>query len=61
MAFGKPDMWGHVLAGMAQQVAGSMEEMGHGTMAANLDIIRKILAEDLSKAAAQNSVLSNKG
>ena len=36
MAFGKADVWGHVLAGMAQQVAGSMEEMGHGTAAAIL-------------------------
>jgi hypothetical protein len=38
-----------------------MEEMGHGTMAANLDVIRKVLVEDLNKAAAQSSVLSNKG
>jgi uncharacterized protein YidB (DUF937 family) len=61
MAFGKPDVWGHVLSGMAQQVAASMEEMGHGTTAENLATIRKILTEDLNKAAAQNSVLSNKG
>lgn len=61
MAFGKPDVWGHVLAGMAQQVAASMEEMGHGTTAANLDIIRKTLTEGLAKAAAQSSVLANKG
>ena len=60
MAFGKPDMWGHVLAGMAQQVAGSMAEMGHGTEAANLDLIRKVLTDDLNKAAAQSSVLKNK-
>jgi hypothetical protein len=60
MAFGKPDMWGHVLAGMAQQVAGSMAEMGHGTEAANLDMIRKVLTDDLNKAAAQSSVLKNK-
>ncbi len=61
MAFGKADVWGHVLAGMAQQVAASMEEMGHGTTADNLNTIRKTLTEDLNKAAAQNSVLSNKG
>ena len=61
MAFGKADIWGHVLAGIAQQVAASMEEMGHGTTAANLDIIRKNLTEDLNKAAAQSSVLSHKG
>jgi Domain of unknown function (DUF5076) len=60
MAFGTPDVWGHVLAGMAQQVAASMEEMGHGTTSANLDIIRKILTDDLNKAAAASSVLSNK-
>ena len=60
MAFGKADMWGHVLAGIAQQVAASMDEMGHGTTSANLDTIRKTLAEDLAKAAAQSSVLSNK-
>ena len=60
MAFGKPDTWGHVLAGMAQQVAASMEEMGHGKTAANLDVIRKILVDDLNKAAAASSILSNK-
>ena len=61
MAFGKPDVWGHALAGIAQQVAGACAEMGHGTVAANLDAIRKALTEDLAKAAAQSSVLSNKG
>jgi hypothetical protein len=61
MAFGKPDVWGHVLAGIAQQVSASMEEMGHGTTSANLEIIRKTLVDDLAKAAAENSVLSNKG
>ena len=60
MAFGKPDVWGHVLAGMAQQVAGACAELGHGTVAANLDAIRKALTEDLAKAAAQSSVLNNK-
>jgi Domain of unknown function (DUF5076) len=60
MAFGKADVWGHVLAGMAQQVAASMEEMGHGTTAENLNTIRKALTDDLNKAAAQSSVLSNK-
>jgi Domain of unknown function (DUF5076) len=61
MAFGKPDVWGHVLAGMASQVAASMEEMGHGTTASNLETIRKTLNEGLAKAAAQSSVLANKG
>ena len=60
MAFGKADVWGHVLAGMAQQVAASMAEMGHGTTASNLDTIRKTLGDDLAKAAAQTSVLSAK-
>jgi hypothetical protein len=60
MAFGKADVWGHVLAGIAQQVAASMEEMGHSTMSHNLEVIRKTLADDLAKAAAQSSVLSNK-
>ena len=60
MAFGKPDVWGHVLAGMAQQVAASMEEMGHGTTSSNLDTIRKTLNDGLAKAAAQSSVLANK-
>jgi Domain of unknown function (DUF5076) len=60
MAFGKPDVWGHVLAGMAQQVAGACAEMGHGTVSSNLDAIRKALTEDLAKAAAQSSVLNNK-
>ena len=59
MAFGKADVWGHVLAGMAQQVAASMAEMGHGTNAENLATIRKTLTEDLNKAAAASSVLSN--
>ena len=61
MAFGKPDVWGHALAGIAQQVAGACAEMGHGTVSGNLDAIRKALSEDLAKAAAQSSVLSNKG
>ena len=61
MAFGKADIWGHVLAGIAQQVAASMEEMGHSTKGHNLEVIRKTLAEDLAKAAAESSVLSHKG
>jgi Domain of unknown function (DUF5076) len=60
MAFGKADMWGHVLAGMAQQLAASMEEMGHSTTSHNLEVIRKTLVEDLAKAAAKSSVLQNK-
>jgi len=46
---------------MAEQVAGSMEEMGHSTKSHNLEIIRRILVEDLAKVAAESSVLSNKG
>jgi uncharacterized protein YidB (DUF937 family) len=60
MAFGKADIWGHVLAGMAQQVAASMEEMGHSTTSHNLEVIRKTLMDDLAKAAAKSSVLNNK-
>jgi hypothetical protein len=61
MAFGKADIWGHVLSGIAGQVAAAMSEMGHGTTAENLDIIRKTLTENLNKSAAAHSVLSNKG
>ncbi len=61
MAFGKADAWGHILAGVVQQVAASMEEMGHSTTGHNFEVIRKTLIEDLAKSAAQNSVLSNKG
>jgi uncharacterized protein YidB (DUF937 family) len=60
MAFGKADIWGHVLAGIAQQVAASMEEMGHSTTSHNLEVIRKTLMDDLAKAAAKSSVLNNK-
>jgi hypothetical protein len=61
MAFGKADIWGHVLAGMAAAGgAGAMAEMGHGNTAGNLEEIRKTLNEGLAKAAAQNSVLANK-
>ena len=59
MAFGKADVWGHVLAAMAQQVAASMAELGHSTTSHNLEVIRKTLVEDLAKAAAKSSVLSN--
>jgi hypothetical protein len=52
MAFGKPEVWGHVLAGIAQQVAGACEEMGHGSFAANFEAIRKVLLADLARAAA---------
>lgn len=60
MAFGKADTWGHVLSAIAQQVSASMEEMGHSTKSHNLEIIRRILVEDLAKAAADSSVLSHK-
>jgi hypothetical protein len=51
MAFGKPDIWGHVLAGIAQQVAGACEEMGHGSFAGNFEAIRKTLLADLARTA----------
>jgi uncharacterized protein YidB (DUF937 family) len=60
MAFGKADVWGHVLAGMAQQVAAACEEMGHGSALENFAAIRKVLNEDLNKVAAQLSPLANK-
>jgi Domain of unknown function (DUF5076) len=59
-AFPKPEIWGHVLAGMAEQVAASMAEMGNGTTAANLEEIRKTAAADLAKAAAKHSPLAAK-
>ena len=60
MAFGKAETWGHLLAGMAQQVAQACEEMGHGNAADNFAAIRKVLTEDLNKAAAQLSPLAKK-
>ena len=61
MAFGNAETWGHVLAGIAQQVAHSMAEMGHGTASENFSQLRKSLNEDLGKAAGQMSALGNKG
>ena len=58
MAFGKPEVWGHVLAGIVHQVAGACEEMGHGKIGENFAAIRKVLNEDLGKVAAQLSPLS---
>ncbi len=58
MAFGKADIWGHVLAGIAEQVAASMEEMGHSTTSHNLETIRKVLVDDLAQAASKHSVLA---
>lgn len=60
MAFGKPEIWGHVLAGMAQQIASACAEMGHGNASENFAAIRKVLNEDLNKVAAQLSPLANK-
>lgn len=60
MAFGKAEVWGHVLAGMAVQLASSCEEADHGTLAGNLEEIRKNLVGDLAKAAAKYSPLSVK-
>ncbi len=59
MAFGKPDVWGHVLSSIAQNVAVSCAEHGVGTVSSNLESIRKALAEDLAKAAAQSSAIAN--
>jgi hypothetical protein len=53
MAFGKPEIWGHVLAGIAQHVAHACAEHGQGTAADNLESIRKVLTADLIKAAAK--------
>jgi Domain of unknown function (DUF5076) len=61
MAFGKPEVWGHVLAGIAQNAAHALAEGGQGTMASNLEAIRKALSEDLAKAAAKHSPLANAG
>ena len=60
MAFGKAEVWGHVLAGMAQQVASACAEMGEGNAADNFAAIRKVLNEDLTKVAAQLSPLASK-
>ena len=60
LAFGKADVWGHVLAGMAKNVAAACAEQGMGTVAANLEDIRKAIAGDLATAAAQVSVLANR-
>ena len=59
MAFGKADVWGHVLSGIAQNVAAACAEQGVGTMSGNLESIRKVLAEDLGKAAAKASAAAN--
>ena len=54
MAFGKAETWGHVLAGIAQQVAGACAEMGKGTAAGNLEDIRKVLLADLESVVANS-------
>lgn len=59
-AFSTVDIWGHVLAGVVQNVARACAEQGLGTMSANLETIRKTLSADLAKAAIQASALSNK-
>ena len=60
LAFSKVDVWGHVLAGIAQNVAHATAEGGQGSMAGNLEILRKTIAEDLAKAAAKHSPLAAK-
>jgi hypothetical protein len=60
MAFGKADTWGHVLAGIAQNVAHVCAEQGQGSMASNIENIRKILLDDLAKAAAGASAIANR-
>jgi len=57
-AFGKADVWGHVLAGIAQQVAAACEELGHGKAGENFTAIRKVLNDDMAKAAAAFSPLA---
>lgn len=59
MAFGKAETWGHVLAGIAQNVAHACAQQGSGSMSVNLESIRKALLEDLAKAAASHSAVSN--
>jgi hypothetical protein len=51
MAFGKPEVWGHLLAGIAQQVASACEELGHGDAAGNFTAIRDTLIADLDTLA----------
>ena len=51
MAFGKAETWGHVLAGIVQQISDACEEMGHGTRASNFTDISKALTTDLDKMA----------
>ena len=50
-----------VLEDMGVKIPAVTPKFTVGTTAENLATIRKILTEDLNKAAAQNSVLSNKG
>ena len=51
MAFGKAETWGHVLAGVIQQLSDACAEMGHGTRASNFDGIRTALVSDLAMMA----------
>jgi hypothetical protein len=60
MAFGKPDVWGNVLSGIAQNVAHACAQQGQGTMTENLEAIRKSLNESLAKAAAHHSAVANR-
>jgi len=60
MAFGKAEVWGHVLAGTAAQVAAACSEMGHGEPLANLAEIRKALNADLDRAEQQLAAMAKK-
>jgi hypothetical protein len=60
MAFGKAETWGHVLAGIAHQVAAAAAEMGHGNASDNFAAIRKVLNDDLGRVAGQLSAIGNK-
>ena len=61
MAFGKAEVWGHMLANLAMHVAHDCAEQGQGTIAGNLEDIRKAFAADMGKLAAKHSPLAAKG
>jgi hypothetical protein len=60
MAFGKADTWGHVVAGIAQNVAHICAQQGQGSMSSNLEDIRRILADDLARAIGQASAAAGR-
>jgi hypothetical protein len=52
LAFGKIEVWGNVLAGLARNIAHAAAQNGKGTMDGNLAEIRRTLEASLDKAAA---------